>query len=280
MKLLALGPGRILFAIAMLGLGVVTLACRDFALTWQPVPAWVPGRELLIYVSALCLLAGGVGILVEKIAARAALFLWFYLCVFWVLPHIVRLLPQLASVAKWLGFCETVGVMSGSWLLWAMLLRQDAVDPASARSRRDTESALRLARVVFGICCLVYGLSHFVYVDFTAAMIPRWLPLPRWIAYATGAGHVTAGVGIIFGIFPRLAATFEAAMMSSFVVLLHIPSLWATPPPSWAPTIRTELTPLFWACALAAAAWLVAQSFAGRPWGSRCRDPLPLFPIR
>jgi len=31
----------------------------------------------------------------------------------------------------------------------------------------------RIARLIFGLCLLVFGASHFVYADFSAAMIPR-----------------------------------------------------------------------------------------------------------
>jgi uncharacterized membrane protein YphA (DoxX/SURF4 family) len=128
---------------------------------------------------------------------------------------------------------------------------------------------LNLARRLFGIACLVFGLSHLEYANFTAGMIPAWLPLRPWLAYATGAGHAAAGVAILFGIRPRLAATLEAAMMSSFVALVHFPSLWTSP--DWAPTARTQWTALFWAGALAGSAWIVAHSFRKRPAGAHLR---------
>ena len=107
---------------------------------------------------------------------------------------------------------------------------------------------------------MVYGASHFVYADFTAAMIPGWLPQRLELAYFTGACHALAGLAITFNQLARPAALLEAAMMSLFVILLHLPSLWASPPPAWGPTLRSEITPLFWASALAASAWLIYES--------------------
>ncbi|WP_457311411.1 DoxX family membrane protein [Sphingomonas sp. UYAg733] len=69
-----------------------------------------------------------------------------------------------------------------------------------------------MPRYLFGVCPLIFGLSHFTYADFTAAMVPGWLPGPLVRAYATGIGHVAAGVGILSGIRSRLAATVLAAM--------------------------------------------------------------------
>jgi uncharacterized membrane protein len=250
MKLFDLGPGRALFAIATINLGVLTLIYRDFALNWQPIPRSIPAREVLVFVSAFALLGSGIGILIERISARSAQFLFVYLLVFWVFPHVFKVAADPKSIGTWLGLCETLGALSGAWLLWALL----SETPLNSLS-------IRAFRQLFGLCCVIYGVSHFVYADFTAAMIPQWFPQRLWLAYATGAAHIAAGLGILLGIYPRLAAYLEAVMMSAFVVLLHLPSLWMQPPPEWGPSVRTELTPLFWATTLAASGWLVARSY-------------------
>jgi uncharacterized membrane protein len=238
-------PGRIGLAIAMCGLGAIGTYYGDFALQWQPVPQALPEYRVFAYVSAALLFAGGVGLLIKTRVRAAALLLGCYLGVFWLLPHVLRLAAAFASIGAWLGFCEVLGVTAAAWILWAA--------NGAPRIRR-------IGRVVFGLCCVVYGVSHFVYADFTAAMIPHWLPQRLGLAYLTGTGHILAGLAIALNQLPRLAALLEAIMMSLFVVVLHLPSLWASPPPAWGPTFRTEITPLFWATALAASAWLVYES--------------------
>jgi uncharacterized membrane protein len=120
------------------------------------------------------------------------------------------------------------------------------------------------ARILFGAACLVFGVSHFLYADFTAQMVPAFLPFHLPLAYITGAGHFAAGLALISGVLSRLAAVCEAAMMSLFVVLVHIPMVVAP--------IPADMTQLFWtmlcvACALSGAAWLLAASLKDRPWG-------------
>jgi uncharacterized membrane protein len=260
-----MGPGHIVFALAMSGLGVLGLVYGDFALQWQPIPQWLPWRQGLAYLSGVIMLLGGVGLFVKRIATRCAVVLLIYLLVSWVLPQALKVAGgPILSVGQWLGFCETLAVTTGAWILWASIPWQgSAADPFIA------SGSLRGAQCLFGVSCVIFGVSHFVYAGFTAGMVPHWLPLRLWFAYATGVGHIAAGLGILLAVRPRLAATLEALMMSSFVVLLHIPSLWTAPPPDWANSARIQWTALFWASALAGSAWIVARSFRGRPGGGR-----------
>jgi hypothetical protein len=56
---------------------------------------------------------------------------------------------------------------------------------------------------VFAAALPPIGLSHLLYADATAQLVPSWLPLRHGWAYVTGAGHVAAGVAIVLGIVPR-----------------------------------------------------------------------------
>jgi uncharacterized membrane protein len=99
--------------------------------------------------------------------------------------------------------------------------------------------------------------SHFVYAEFTAAMVPGWLPGHLFWAYATGACHVAAGVAILAGVRVWLAGTLLAAMAGGFVLLLHLPRVVATP------SSRMEWTMMFVALSIAGAAWIMR--LAGKP---------------
>ena len=83
------------------------------------------------------------------------------------------------------------------------------------------------ARWLAGASAAVFGFAHFNYIDFTANMVPGWIPFKTFWAWATGAGHLLTGLALLSGIRARLAAGCEAAMMGSFVVLLHLPRVVA-----------------------------------------------------
>ena len=135
-----------------------------------------------------------------------------------------------------------------------------------------SERAVRVAQVLFGLNCVFYGWSHFAYADYTASMVPAWLPSRLGFAYFTGLGHIAAGIGIIVGILPRLAATLEAIMMSLFGLLVWVPSFFAQPPPKWATPPQNQWSELVVTLLLAASAWIVATSLRNRPWGFAARS--------
>jgi uncharacterized membrane protein len=252
-------PARIVFAVGMIGLGVLGVVQGDFAMVWQPVAAWVPWREGLAYAAGIVMVLGGVGLLFERTALLSARILFPYL-VIWLLlkgPAIV-VAPQLE--AAWLGFGEIAVLMAGGWVLLATLATQPDV---SILRFATGERGMRLARILFALSLLPIGLSHLVYADQTAGLVPVWLPYRIGWAYLTGAGHIAAGLGVLFSIYPRLAATMEAGMLSVFTILVWVPAVVA------APKGRLPWTAFWISWAITAGAWVVAGSISGKNSAAR-----------
>src|SRR5437879_954480 len=113
-------PALTFFAIGMIGLGVLALVYGDFALVWQPVAPWIPGRTVLAYGSGLIMLLGGFGLLLRTTAAWSARILFPYLIV-WLLLKVPALLVAPQMEAVWLGFGEIAVLLAGGWVLVAKL---------------------------------------------------------------------------------------------------------------------------------------------------------------
>ena len=94
-------------------------------------------------------------------------------------------------------------------------------------------------------------------MNLTVPLVPRWLPPSQvfW-AYATGIGHIAAGVAILTGFQARLAAILLTAMFASFTPLVHLPMLLANP------SAYVNWTENALNLALTGAAWVVADSLA------------------
>src|SRR5580692_7226402 len=190
----ALQPAASLFAMGMMGLGVLALIYGDFALVWQPVAPWVPGRTVLAYASGALMLLAGAGLLFRAAAAWSVRVLFPYLVV-WALLKVPALVvaPQIEGV--WLGFGELAMLLAGGWVLFAELA---GVGTGSPLAFAVGDSGVRIAKYLFAIWVIPVGLSHFFYVDATIQLIPGWIPFPRFWAYATGVGHIAAGLGVLF----------------------------------------------------------------------------------
>src|SRR3979409_1117227 len=101
----------------MIGLGILALVYADFALVWQPVAPWVPGRAVLAYGSGLIMLLGGIGLLFRSTAAWSA-FVLFPFLIAWLLLKVPALLMAPGMEAVWLGFGEIAVLMTGGWVLF------------------------------------------------------------------------------------------------------------------------------------------------------------------
>jgi uncharacterized membrane protein len=259
----ALKLSHFAFAGGLVGLGVLSLVYDDFALEWQPLPPGFPWRHGLAYASGAVLLAGAIGLLVKPVAVRCALALSGYHLV-WVLAQGVHMIPHPREVVGWLTLGQVLLPPIGAWLLAGSL---NGADDTSRLQVLRNERILRIAQMVFGLSCVFFGLSHFKYTQASIDVIPWWLPAKRGIAYLTGAAHIAAGLGVLTGILSRLAATLEALMLASFVLLVHLPSVLASPAPSWAPNAQVQWTEVFIVLVMTASAGLVAHSMREKPWG-------------
>jgi uncharacterized membrane protein len=255
------GFAQCLFAIATASLALLSLAYGDFAPGGQSLPAWIPWRETWVHGSALLVLAASAGLCFSRTASRSVLTIGAYLAA-WAVVCVPQILSKPFSVDGWYGFCEALSSLVGAWILYATLRWKSR----GAKLPIAGERAARAAQALFGITCVFYGWSHFVYADYTATMVPTWLPSRLEIAYFTGLGHVAAGIGIVVGILPRLAATLEATMMSLFSLLVWVPSFFVQPRPEWATPPQNQWSELVVTLVLTASAWIVATSLRDRSW--------------
>ena len=247
-------PALTAFAIGMIGLGILALIYGDFAMVWQPVAPWVPGRTVLAYASGIIMLLGGIGLLVRPTAAWSVRILFPYLFV-WMCLKLPALFVAPGMEAVWLGFGELAVLFAGGWVLFARMSELPGGSPLAAIT---SQKSRRIAQLFFAVWLIPIGLSHIVYVKATADLVPAWLPYREGWAYLTGAGHIAAGLGVLFSVVPRVAAMAEAGMIGVFTILVWIHAIVA------APKTRLPWTAFFISWAIASAAWAVAQTVAGK----------------
>jgi uncharacterized membrane protein YphA (DoxX/SURF4 family) len=235
------------------GLGVMAIAMLCLAWgtfdTGQPVPKDFPDRTALAYVVAAFMLVAGAAVEWRPtVTWGAAALTAYYTLIVVILMNGYAALGHFTEYGTYEVVAEQVAIAAGGLIVYA------------ANARIDTALAARLTRLgqlAFGVCALIFGGAHFVYMNLTAPLVPKWLPpSPEFWAYATGLGHIAAGVAILTGVRGRLAAILLTAMYASFTLLVHGPMLVANPSSHW---IMSENAVNI---ALTGAAWVVADSLA------------------
>jgi uncharacterized membrane protein len=234
---------------------VLSLLYGDFALQWQPVPLWVPGRTLLAFASGTLLVLASAGIL-SRLTTRLSTGALLIYSLLWLLllklPHVV-IAPSIE--VNWLGFGEIAVIVAACWTLFA---NDRSIKESSLLNFAIGERGLGGAQLLFALALIPVGLSHFVYARQTLALVPAWIPFPKAWVYLTGAAHLAAALGVLFGVLPRLAALMEAAMIGVFTLLVWVPLV------AKLPTNRLQWTGFLVSWTIAAAAWVVADGIARR----------------
>jgi uncharacterized membrane protein len=244
------GLGWRFYGLGIIALAVVCLLLHDF-LPGQPVPKDFPGRAALALIVGIFMLGSGAAIEWRRTTAWAAAALGtYYTFIVVVLMDGRIVIKHYAEYLAYSNLAEQLAIAAGAIIIFAATARIDSV--LSAR-------LTRWAQLAFGVCAVLFGGAHFFYMNYTAPLVPKWLPPSQefW-GYATGVAHIAGGVAILTGIQSRLAAILLTVMYASFTPLVHLPILFGDPSnhTSWVEN-ATNL-------ALAGVAWVVADSLARR----------------
>ncbi|THD08533.1 hypothetical protein B1806_12980 [Metallibacterium scheffleri] len=250
---MAAGKTTMALGCRVYGLGVMAIAV--LCLAWgtfdpgQPVPKAFPDRTALAYAAALLMLVAGAAIEWRRtVAWGAAALTAYYAFIVVILMNGRVVLAHYAEFGTYSNIAEQLAIAAGGLIIYAMSARIEATLAARLA---------RLGQLTFGVCALLFGGAHFVYMNLTAPLVPQWLPPTQafW-AYATGFGQIAAGIAILTGKQARLAVILLTAMYVSFALLVWAPWLLADPTSHW---IGSENALNL---ALIGVAWVVAESLA------------------
>lgn len=251
--------GIYVYALATIAAGIFDLVWGDFDTSHQPIQAFgdhIPGRELFAYIIAVWMIAGGAAILWRRTAragAVAVAVIYFIFAVFWF--------PRFYTAPHVLGFRVPVyiGVLGGACSQLIAVAAGALVYAAQSMHSSLWPRTIRIARWVFGLCSVAFGLGHLTDVHDLVGYVPKWMPLGgAFWTVLTGICFVLAGLAILSGILDVLAARLLALMLLVFSIVTLVPRIFAFPHRHdvWGGNA--------YQLAAVASAWILAESFASR----------------
>jgi len=252
--------GKLLFAVAIAAIGAENLICAHVAQSVfaknpaaVPVIPFVPAIPILAYLAGIVLLAAGVSI-AANIRPRLAAIL---LGIFFLLCALVLVVPK--AIARPLDLnvrtCvfEELALGAAALILAGCLQEEEHLTAGrDCLFNSAIETLIGYGPYLFAISSVVFGVTHFLVLQFIASLVPAWIPVGLFWAYLTGAGFIVAGISIATGVMARWGAFWLGIMFLLWFVLLHSPRAVMHP------HLPAEWSSAFIALGLAGGSWICA----------------------
>jgi uncharacterized membrane protein len=208
--------GRACYGLGIAGLGVQFFVNRAFVAVVLPT---MPAPPYWTAVAGAGMVLAGLVVAAGWKARGPALLLGAALLAAFLLGQVPAQLPTWKVAALWTTPLKTLTLSGGAWICAATLAGPGALDPV-----------LRACgRLWFGFTLLFFGIEHFLYAGFVAALVPGWIPGPLFWTYFAGGALVAGGLGLLTGIAGRLAGGLTGLMIFLWLLVLHIPRAVADP---------------------------------------------------
>lgn len=252
--------GHAVFAVVMIFIGAVGFLHPDLVSLWNRVSINVPAHELLVHLIALISMAAGVGLLVQRTTAMAARLLFTTFLLWLLLLRLPNFFLEPVFAACWSVF-PLLLMVAAAWVLYVWL----AADwDRNHLSFMLGGNGLRIARFLYGLSLIFFGIAHFIDVKDTVSLVPHWLPNHLFWAYFTGCAFIAAGIATLIGFCARLAVTLSALQIASFLLLVWIPVVAA------GSNNRFQWSEAILNAALCAGAWVMTDSYRDTRWLAGC----------
>ena len=209
--------GRLLFSLAIIGIGVETLIC-SYLSSHSPGPhykvvqviPWLPAIPGLAYAVGAILIFSGAGLLFQRTLVVSSITLGALMLLCGLAFDLPRR-PDLMSAPWRTNVLEPIVIGSLAWLV-------PGLDRIPRWLHRTSLYLLAFALVVFGI-------AHFQVLAFIASMVPGWIPWHWFWTVLFGLAFIAAGISFATGFLQRWAALGVGLMFALWALTIHLPVL-------------------------------------------------------
>jgi len=83
-----------------------------------------------------------------------------------------------------------------------------------------------VGRILFALPFAIFGINHFIMMDYYVGMLTSFVPLGAYTIILTGILLIAASISIITKKFVKQATIMLAVLLFIFIVTIHIPHLF------------------------------------------------------
>ena len=248
--------GRLLFSLAIIGIGVETLIC-SYVSSHSPGPhskvflviPWLPAIPSLAYLVGAILVLSGAGLLFQPTLVVSSITLGALMLLCGLAFDVPRHFDLMS--APWrTNVLEPIAIGSLAWLA-----------PGLGGIPRWL---YRTSRYLLAFALIIFGIAHFQALTFIASMVPGWIPWHWFWTVFFGVAFIAAGVSFATGFLQRWAALGVGLMFALWTVTIHIPpvlNFFRTPGATQDPDKWSDV---FIVAALWGGSWAVARTLRDR----------------
>jgi putative oxidoreductase len=81
-------------------------------------------------------------------------------------------------------------------------------------------------RILFALPFALFGINHFLMLDYYVGMLTSFVPLGPYTVVLTGIMLIAASISIITKVMIRLSTLLLAILLFFFIITIHIPHLF------------------------------------------------------
>jgi len=210
--------GRVLFALAIVAIGVETLICI-YGHKVVPVIPWVPALPSVAYLAGTIFIVCGVSLLFQRSHMLSSIAVGVVMLVCGLAFDLPRH-PDLMSAPWRTNVLEPIVIGGLAWI-------GSGFGGVRGWFQRTSNYLVAFALIVFGI-------AHFQVLTFIANMVPRWIPWHVFWTVFFGTAFIAAGISFTTGFLQRSAALAVGLMFALWTLTIHLPTLLAKQvPDNW-----------------------------------------------
>jgi putative oxidoreductase len=83
-----------------------------------------------------------------------------------------------------------------------------------------------IGRILFAIPFALFGINHFIMMDYYLGILTSFIPLGAYTIILTGIMLIAASISIIFKKFVKFSTILLSFLLFIFIITIHIPHLF------------------------------------------------------